>query len=89
MDISGRVFFHANIMKAFDIDRFYTKDALFVWANLGKHSAVHLVMPLKYKDGYKTHYASRRATFRTASFNTYFEGKFVQMHKASCVRLYT
>ena len=47
MDISGRVrFFHANIMKAFDIDRFYTKNALFVWANLGKHSVVHLVMRL-------------------------------------------
>ena len=47
MDISGRVlFFHANIKKAFDIGRFYTKDALFVWANLGKHSVVHLVMRL-------------------------------------------
>ena len=38
--------FRANIIKAFDIDRFYTKDALFVWANLGKHSVVHLVMHL-------------------------------------------
>ena len=47
MDISGRtLFFHANIMKAFDIGRFYTKDAFFVWANLGKHSVVHLVMRL-------------------------------------------
>ena len=47
MDTSGRtLFFHANIMKAFDIGRFYTKDAFFVWANLGKHSVVHLVMRL-------------------------------------------
>ena len=47
MEISGRVlFFHANIMKAFDIGRFDTKNALFVWANLGKHSLVHLVMRL-------------------------------------------
>ena len=47
MDISGRVlFFHANIMKAFDIGRFDTKNALFVWANLGKHSVVHMVMRL-------------------------------------------
>ena len=47
MEISGRVlFFYANIMKAFDIGRFDTKNALFVWANLGKHSLVHLVMRL-------------------------------------------
>jgi len=26
------------------------------------------------------HYASRRTTFRIASFKTYFEGKFVQTH---------
>ena len=32
-------------MKAFDIGRFYTKDALFVWANLGgKHSVVYQVI---------------------------------------------
>ena len=47
MDISERVlFFHANIMEAFDIGRFDTKNALFVWANLGKHSVVHLVLRL-------------------------------------------
>ena len=64
MDISGRVlFFHANIMKAFDIGRFYTKDALFVWANLGKHPVVHLVMRVKYKDRHKTHYVSGHANF--------------------------
>ena len=33
-------------MKAFDIGRFDTKKALFVWANLAKHSVVHLVMRL-------------------------------------------
>ena len=38
--------FYANIIKAFDTDRFYTKDAQFVWANLRKHSVVHLVMRL-------------------------------------------
>ena len=31
-------------MKAFDIGRFYTKDALFDWENLGKHPVVRLVM---------------------------------------------
>ena len=47
MDISGKVrFFHANIIQTFDVGRFYTEDALFVWANLGKHSVVHLVMRL-------------------------------------------
>ena len=77
MDISGRVlFFHANIMKAFDVGRFDTKKALFVWANLGKNSVVHMVMRLQYKDGHNTLYASRRTTFRCTSFNTYFEGKF-------------
>ena len=35
-------------------------------------------MRLKYKDGYETHYASRRTTFRSASSKTYFEGMFVQ-----------
>ena len=89
MDISGRVFFHANIIKTFDIGRFYTKDALFVWVNFGKHSVVRLVMRLKYKDGHKTHYASRRTTFPSASFKTYFKGKFVQTHNASCAHLYT
>ena len=82
-NMSGRVFFHANIIKAFNVGRFYTKDALFVWANLGKHSLVHLVMRLKYKDGHNTHYASRRTTFRSVSFKTYFEGKFFQTHNAS------
>ena len=38
---------------------FYTKDALSVWTNLGKHFEVRLVMRLNYKDGHKTHYASR------------------------------
>ena len=38
--------FHVNIIKAFDIDRFYTKEALFFWANLGEHSVVHLVICL-------------------------------------------
>ena len=33
-------------MKAFDVGRFDTKNALFVWANLGKHSVVHLAMRL-------------------------------------------
>ena len=31
-------------------------------------------MRLKYKDGHKTHYASRRTTFRSTLFKTYFEG---------------
>ena len=64
-------------------------DALSVWTNLGKHFVVRLVMNLWYKDGHKTHYASRRATFRSASYKTYFEGKFVQTHNASCAHLYT
>ena len=52
MDTSGRtLFFHANIMKAFDIGRFYTKDAFFVWANLGKHSVVHLLCVSSIKTG--------------------------------------
>ena len=41
----------------------YTKDALSVWRNLGKHFVLRLVMRLQYKDGHKTHYASRRTTF--------------------------
>ena len=57
---------------------FYTKDALSVWTNLGKYFVVRLVLCLKYKDGHKTHYASRLTTFRSASFKTYYEGKFVQ-----------
>ena len=68
---------------------FILEDALSVWTNLGKHFVVRLVMRLKYKDEHKTHYASRRTTFRSASFKTYFEGKFVQTHNASCARLYT
>ena len=59
------------------IGRFYTKDALSVWTNLDKYFVVRLG------------YASRRTTFRSASFKTYFEGKFVQMHSASRARLYT
>ena len=47
MDISGRApFFHENRMKAFDVGRFDSKNALFIWANLGKHSVVHMVMRL-------------------------------------------
>ena len=57
---------------------FYTKDASSVWTNLGKYFVVRLVLFLKYKDGHKTHYASRLTTFRSASFKTYYEGKFVQ-----------
>ena len=68
--------------------RFYTKDELSVWTNLGKHFVVRLVMRLKCKDGRETHYASRRTTFRSASFNTYFKGKFVQKHNCAA-RLFT
>ena len=46
------------------IGRFYTKDALSVRTNFGKHFEVRLVMRLKYKDGRKTHYASRRTTIQ-------------------------
>ena len=46
--------------------RFYTKDELTVWTNLGQHFVVRLVLRLKYKDGRKTHYASRQTTFRGA-----------------------
>ena len=46
--------------------RFYTKDALTVWTNLGKHFVVRLVLRPKYKDGHKTHYAFRQTTFRGA-----------------------
>ena len=46
--------------------RFYTKDALTVWTNLGKHFVVRLVLRLKYKDEHKTRYASRQTTFRGA-----------------------
>ena len=69
-----------------DIGRFYTKDALSVQTNLGKHFVVRLVMRLKYKDGHKTHYESRRNTFRSASFKTYFEGKFVKRSTRSTSR---
>ena len=44
--------------------RFYTTVALSVWANLGKHFVVRLVMRPKYKDRYKTHYASGRTIIR-------------------------
>ena len=44
--------------------RFYTTVALSVWANLGKHLVVRMVLRLKYKDGYKTHYASGRIIIR-------------------------
>ena len=71
------------------IGRFYTKDAFSVWTNLGKQFVVRLVMRLQYKERHKTHYASRRTSFRSASFKTYFEGKFVQTHNGSCARLYT
>ena len=54
--------------------RFYSKDALSVWTNLGKYFVVRLVMRLKYKDGNKTDYAYRQTTFRSASFKTYYEG---------------
>ena len=54
--------------------RFYSKDALSVWTNLGKYFVVGLVMRLKYKDGNKTHYASRQTTCRNGSFKTYYEG---------------
>ena len=37
-----------------------TKDALFVWTNLGKYLVARLVTRLKHKDGHKKHYASRR-----------------------------
>ena len=40
-------------------------------------------MRVKYKDGHNTHYASTRTTFRSTSFKTYLEGKFVQTHNAS------
>ena len=36
------------------IGRFYTKDALSVWANLGKIFEVRLFILLKYKNGFKT-----------------------------------
>ena len=45
--------------------------ALTAWANLGKHFVVRLVMRLKYKDEHKTHYASKRTTFRSASLKTF------------------
>ena len=45
---------------------------------LGQIFVVRLVLCLKYKDGHKTHYASRLTTLRSASFKTYYEGKFVQ-----------
>ena len=44
--------------------RFYTTVALSVWANLGKHLVVRMVLRLKYKDGHKTHYASGRIIVR-------------------------
>ena len=68
--------------------RFYTKDALSMWTNLGKRFVVRLDMRLKYKDGHKTH-VSRRATFLSASFKTYYKGYFVQTYNASCARFYT
>ena len=77
----------SNIFNSY-IGRFYTDDALSLWTNLIKHFVVRLVMRLYYKDGHKTHYASRRTTFRSASFKTYCEGKFVQTHNTSCARLY-
>ena len=54
--------------------RFYSKEALSVWTNLGKYIVVRLVMPLKYKDGHKMHYASKQTTFLRVSFETYYEG---------------
>ena len=54
-----------------------------------KRSLSSVVTKLQYKDRHKTHYAFRRTSFRSASFKTYFEGKFVQTHNASCARLHT
>ena len=59
--------------------RFYTKE------ELGQTFVVRLVMRLYNKDGHKTHYESRRTTFHSASFKTYFEGKFVQTDNPSLV----
>ena len=52
-------------VKKAHIGRFYTKDALSVRTNFGKHFEVRLVMRLKYKDGRKTHYASIYKRFST------------------------
>ena len=61
------------------ISCFYTKEALSVWTNLGKHFVVRLVMRLKYKDWHKTQYTSRRTAFRSAFFKTYFKGNWVRL----------
>ena len=58
--------------------RFYTRGRIIRLDELGQHFVVRLVMRLNYKDGHKTHFASRPTTFRSASFKTYFEGKFVR-----------
>ena len=41
---------------------------------------------LQYKDGHKTHYRSRRRTFRCSSFKTHFKICFIQTDNASCGR---
>ena len=86
---TGKIVLNIYTEETLIFGRFYTKGALSVWTNLSKFFVVRLVMRLKYKDGHKTHYVSRRTTFRNTSFKTYFEGKFVQTHNASCARLYT
>ena len=57
------------------------------WANI---LCVHLgYTSLALRRARETHYASGRTTFRSASFKTYFDGKFVQTRNVSCARLYT
>ena len=53
----------------------YNKDALSVLTNSGKHSVVRLLMRLKYKDGQKTHYASRWTTFQYCVVQDVFQRK--------------
>ena len=52
--------------------RFYTRDALYIRLDeLGQAFIVRLVMPPQYKDGHKTHYASRRTMFDCSSYETH------------------
>ena len=47
--------------------RFYTRDAFIRLDELGQAFVVRLVMFPQYKDGHKTHYASRRTMFDSSS----------------------
>ena len=54
------VFFNRVVFDS-NIGRFYTRGRIMRLDELGQTFVIRLVIRLKYKDGHKTHYPSRRA----------------------------